>query len=159
MAVLHKYNSFHTNNVTYCENFNITLDNYKHYEKECPVLYCNTEDFYSLFGWCSLWGSIFILLGGLLLSYIVVSFHTICECKCKKYVENDNTVAGLFNSFGYCGAEAARMTADIFSGKTTINETIPRPSQQTAFINLKAAKRLNLPVSFEVLEAVDLIVK
>jgi len=77
----------------------------------------------------------------------------------KDYVQDDNTVAGLFNSFGYCGAQAAEMTADIFNGKTTIQETVPRSSKQVAFLNLKGAKKLGLDISFDVLEAVDIIVK
>jgi len=75
------------------------------------------------------------------------------------YVRTSNVVAGLFNSFGYCGRQAAEMTADIFDGKQTIEETIPRPSRQTAFVNLAAAGRLQLPVPFAVLEAVDIVVK
>ncbi len=75
------------------------------------------------------------------------------------YVRTSNVVAGLFNSFGYCGRQAAEMTADIFDGKRTIEETVPRPSSQTAFVNLSAAERLRLPISFTVLEAVDIVVR
>ena len=76
-----------------------------------------------------------------------------------KYVRESNVVAGLFNSFAYGGRQAAEMTADIFDGKRTIAETIPRPSRQTAFVNLAAAKRLGLSVPFAALEAVDVVVK
>jgi len=71
----------------------------------------------------------------------------------------DDTIAGLFNPFGYCGSQAAEMTADIFTGKNTIENTIPRPAMQLAFINLKAARQRNLPISFDALESVDIIVK
>jgi len=91
---------------------------------------------------------------------VITSFTLdIDEKSIKKYVENSNTVAGLFNSFGYCGTLAAEMTADIFDGKTSIQQTIPRNSKQVAFLNLKGAKRLGLKISFDVLEAVDIIVK
>jgi len=76
-----------------------------------------------------------------------------------RYVRESNVVAGLFNSFGYCGREAADMTDDIFAGRSTIEQTIPRPSRQTAFVNLAAAGRLNLSLPFAVLEAVDLVVR
>jgi len=75
------------------------------------------------------------------------------------YVRTSNVVAGLFNSFGYCGRQAAEMTADIFDGKQTIEETIPHPSRQTAFVNLAAAGRLQLSVPFAALEAVDIVVR
>jgi putative ABC transport system substrate-binding protein len=71
----------------------------------------------------------------------------------------DDTIAGLFNPFGFCGAEAAAMTADIFEGRRTIADSTPRPAKQLAFINLKAARQRNLPISFDALEAVDIIVK
>lgn len=77
----------------------------------------------------------------------------------QQYTENDTTVAGLFNPFQYCGAQAAAMTADIFEHKHTIEDTVPRPAMQLAFINLKNATRLHLPVSFDALEAVDLVIK
>ena len=51
------------------------------------------------------------------------------------------------------------MTADIFDGKMNIQQTIPRNSKQIAFLNLKGAKKLGLKISFDVLEAVDIIVK
>ena len=76
-----------------------------------------------------------------------------------KYVEKSNIVAGLFNPFSYCGRQAAEMTADIFDGKRTIFQTVPRPSRQIAFINLKAARRLGLTIPFAALEAVDLVVR
>ncbi len=75
------------------------------------------------------------------------------------YVRTSNIVAGLFNSFGYCGRQAAEMTADICDGKQTIEETIPRPSRQTAFVNLAAAGRLQVSVPFAALEAVDIVVR
>lgn len=71
----------------------------------------------------------------------------------------DDTLAGLFNPFGFCGSQAAEMTADIFSGKNTIENTVPRPAMQVAFINLKAARKRHLPIPFDALEAVDIIVK
>jgi len=77
----------------------------------------------------------------------------------QQYTANDTTVAGLFNPFRYCGAQAAAMTADIFDNKRTIEATVPRPAMQVAFINLKNATRLHLPVSFDALEAVDLVIK
>ncbi|MCW8888838.1 MAG: hypothetical protein OQK25_07240 [Gammaproteobacteria bacterium] len=91
---------------------------------------------------------------------VITSFTLdIDEQSIKQYVENDNIVAGLFNSFGYCGSLAAEMTADIFDGIKKIQQTIPINSKQIAFLNLKGARKLNLPISFDVLEAVDLIVK
>jgi len=91
---------------------------------------------------------------------VITSFTLdIDEKSINKYVENSNTVAGLFNSFGYCGTLAAEMTADIFDGKMSIGQTIPRNSKQIAFLNLKGAKKLGLKISFDVLEAVDIIVK
>ncbi len=76
-----------------------------------------------------------------------------------RYVRQSNVVAGLFNSFAYCGSQAAEMTADIFDSGKTIQETVPRPSRQTAFINLVAASRLGLTISFDALEAVDMVVR
>jgi len=76
----------------------------------------------------------------------------------KDYVGND-TIAGLFNPFGFCGSQAAEMTADIFTGKNTIDNTVPRPAMQLAFINLRAARQRGLPISFDALESVDIIVK
>ncbi len=77
----------------------------------------------------------------------------------KQYTDEDYTVAGLFNPFNYCGEQAAEMTADIFDGKRTIEETIPRPAMQIAFINFQNAMRLSLPITFDALEAVDIILK
>ncbi|WP_457573236.1 ABC transporter substrate-binding protein [Desulfolithobacter sp.] len=76
-----------------------------------------------------------------------------------RYVRQSNVVAGLFNSFAYCGNQVAEMTADIFDSRKTIQETIPRPSRQTAFINLVAAARMGLNISFDALEAVDMVVR
>lgn len=76
-----------------------------------------------------------------------------------EYTHNDTTVAGLFNPFRYCGVQAALMTADIFNNKNTIENTRPRPSRQAAFINLRNARRMNIPISFDALEAVDIVVK
>ncbi|WP_456473368.1 ABC transporter substrate-binding protein [Desulfolithobacter sp.] len=76
-----------------------------------------------------------------------------------RYVRQSNVVAGLFNSFAYCGTQAAEMTADILDSRKTIQETIPRPARQTAFINLVAASRLGLSISFDALEAVDMVVR
>lgn len=77
----------------------------------------------------------------------------------KKYIQEGNMVAGLFNPFRYCGEQAAEMTADIFTGKTSIEQTTPRPARQTAFINLKTANRLKLQVPFTALESVDVVIK
>lgn len=90
---------------------------------------------------------------------VITSFTLDIDQESLKNYLDDNTVAGLFNPFSYCGIEAAQMTADIFDGQNTIEKTLPRPAKQIAFINLPAAKRLNLPISFEVLEAVDVIIK
>jgi len=76
-----------------------------------------------------------------------------------QYMDDDNIVAGLFNPFGYCGGQAAEMTADIFDGKTTIEQTTPRRAKQIAFLNLRNANKLGLPISFDALEAVDIVVK
>ncbi|MFH1216122.1 MAG: hypothetical protein V1706_06450 [Pseudomonadota bacterium] len=76
----------------------------------------------------------------------------------KDYVGYD-IIAGLFNPFGFCGTQAAAMTADIFDEKKTIAQTLPQQARQVSFINLKAARKRNLPISFDALEAVDIIVK
>lgn len=76
----------------------------------------------------------------------------------KDYLDDD-ILAGLFNPFGFCGAQAAQMTADIFAGKKAISETLPQPARQVSFINLKAARNHNLTISFDALEAVDILVK
>ena len=76
-----------------------------------------------------------------------------------KYLKKDNTIAGLFNPFSYCGKEVGEMIADIFDKKATIYNIIPRPAQQIAFLNLRAARRLGIFIPFEALEAVDLVVK
>ncbi len=75
------------------------------------------------------------------------------------YVKDSNIIAGLYNSFGYCGEQAAEMTADIFQGKNTIEKTIPRPARQTAFANMAAADRLNIHIPFQALEGVDIVIK
>ncbi len=75
------------------------------------------------------------------------------------YLQESNVVAGLFNSFSYSGRQAANMTADIFTGKQTIGETIPRPSRQTAFVNLAAARHFQLTIPFTALEAADIVVQ
>lgn len=72
---------------------------------------------------------------------------------------DDDIVAGLFNPFGPCGAQAAAMTAAIFTGQTTIAQTRPQPAEQVSFINLKAARKRHLSISFDALEAVDVLVK
>lgn len=77
----------------------------------------------------------------------------------KKHLADRMTLAGLYNPFGYCGRQAADMTAAIFDGRKTIRETIPRPSKQIAFINLEAAEHLGIPVHFRALETVDLVVQ
>jgi len=75
----------------------------------------------------------------------------------KHHLTDDDLVAGLFNSFGYCGHQAALMTAEIFSGKTRIQDLVPRPAMQLAFVNLKNADRLDIYVSVDALEAVDIV--
>ena len=74
-------------------------------------------------------------------------------------VGDEPVLAGLFNPFDDCGRQAAKMTADIFGGIKRIEATPPRPAKQVAFINLKAARRMGMHISFEVLEAVDLVIK
>lgn len=69
----------------------------------------------------------------------------------KDYLDDD-ILAGLFNPFGFCGAQAAQMTADIFAGKKAISETLPQPARQVFFINLKAARNHNLSISFDAQE-------
>lgn len=90
---------------------------------------------------------------------VITSFTLDIDQESLKDYLDDNTIAGLFNPFGFCGAEAAEMAADIFDGKITIEKTRPRPAKQIAFINLRAAKKFNHPISFEVLDAVDVIIK
>ncbi|MFU8819286.1 MAG: hypothetical protein ACNA74_06130 [Desulfurivibrio sp.] len=75
------------------------------------------------------------------------------------YTGDDNVVAGLFNPFDYSGTQAAEMAADIFGGKTTIAKSRPRRAMQIAFINLKNAGKLQLPISFAALEAVDFVIR
>ncbi len=77
----------------------------------------------------------------------------------EKYVQEGNIVAGLFNPFRYCGEQAAEMTADIFNDKLSIEQTVPRPARQIAFINVNAAARLNMQVPFAALESVDIVIK
>lgn len=81
------------------------------------------------------------------------------EEELKAYANEGNVVAGLYNPFRYCGEQAAEMTADIFSGITSIEQTIPRPAKQIAFINMKTASRFNLYIPFSALEAVDVVIK
>lgn len=76
-----------------------------------------------------------------------------------QHVQEGNIVAGLYNPFRYCGEQAAEMTADIFSGKKTLAQSIPRPAMQIAFINLRTAQRLKLRVPFAALESVDQVIK
>jgi putative ABC transport system substrate-binding protein len=77
----------------------------------------------------------------------------------EEYVQEGNVVAGLYNPFRYCGEQAAEMTADIFLGLNTIEQTIPRPAKQIAFINMKTASRLHIYIPFSALEAVDVVMK
>lgn len=91
---------------------------------------------------------------------VITSFPLdIDEKSIKDFIKSNTVVAGLFNSFRYCGEQAAHMTADIFSGKTTIEQTVPRPARQTAFISLRNARELKLPISFDALEAVDIVIQ
>ncbi len=91
---------------------------------------------------------------------VVTSFTLDIEEKdIARYVKGTNVVAGLFNSFGYCGAQAAEMAHKLFSGRSTIGQLVPEPARQVAFANLDAANRLGIYVSIRVLEAVDLVVR
>jgi putative ABC transport system substrate-binding protein len=74
-------------------------------------------------------------------------------------IGKSNIIAGMYNPFGYCGKQAAQMTADIFDAKTTIEKTVPRPARQLAVINLISARRLDIPIPFSALEAVDIVIK
>ncbi len=74
-------------------------------------------------------------------------------------IEKSTIVAGLYHPFWYCGKQAAEMTADIFDGKSTIEETVPRPAKQVTIINLDAIKRLNISVPSSVLEAAGLVIE
>ncbi|MBU0682436.1 MAG: hypothetical protein KKD73_13545 [Proteobacteria bacterium] len=74
-------------------------------------------------------------------------------------IREGNILAGLYNPFRYCGEQAAEMAADIFSGTKTIGQSIPRPAMQLAFINMQAAKLLNIQIPFIALESVDLVIK
>jgi putative ABC transport system substrate-binding protein len=74
-------------------------------------------------------------------------------------IRQSNIIAALFNPFDDCARKAAHMTADIFDAKTTIEKTIPQPAKQLAVINLIAAKRLDIPIPFSALEAVDIVLK
>ena len=75
------------------------------------------------------------------------------------FIRESNMIAGLFNSFEYCGEQAADMTAAIFDSENTISRTVPRPARQSAFVNLKAARRLDVAIPFAALEAVDFVIK
>ncbi len=75
------------------------------------------------------------------------------------YLKGCNIIAGLFNPFSYCGRQVGLMAADIFDGRRTIYETVPRPALQIAFVNMRAARRLGIYIPFMALEAVDLVVK
>ncbi len=75
------------------------------------------------------------------------------------HVQEGNMVAGLYNPFRYCGEQAAEMTADLFAGKNSLEQSIPRPAMQLAFINLGTAKRLKIQVPFAALESVDYVIK
>lgn len=52
-----------------------------------------------------------------------------------------------------------RDSADLFDGKNTIEKTLPRPARQFAFVNMESADRLQIPIPFAALEAVDLVIK
>ncbi len=77
----------------------------------------------------------------------------------KNLDENDNIIAGLFNPFTYAGERAGIMAADIFDQKRKINNIIPEKSKQLFFVNLKAAKKFNIFISFRALENIDIVVK
>lgn len=76
-----------------------------------------------------------------------------------QYLKEGNVLAGLFNPFGQCGEAVAQMTSDIFDKKNTIDKIVPQPAKQVAFINLKAAKKLGVHVSFEALDSVDFVLQ
>lgn len=91
---------------------------------------------------------------------VITSFTLDIEEKnLNEFVRNGNMLAGFYNPFRYCGEQAAEMTADIFDGKNTINKTRPRPSKQKAFINMETARKFNMKVPFDALEAVDFVIK
>lgn len=75
------------------------------------------------------------------------------------FVKEGNIVAGLYNPFRYCGEQGAAIAADIFNHRNTMEEISPRPAMQLAFINLAAAKRLDLHASLAALDAVDIVVQ
>lgn len=77
----------------------------------------------------------------------------------ERYAKEGNIVAGLYNPFRYCGVQAAEMTADIFTGKVSIEQTVPRPAKQIAFVNLDTALKFGIYVPFSALEAVDVVIK
>lgn len=81
------------------------------------------------------------------------------EADLERYAKAGNIVAGLYNPFRYCGEQAAEMTADIFSGLTSIEQSVPRPAKQIAFINIKTAAKFNIYIPFSALEAVDVVIK
>lgn len=77
----------------------------------------------------------------------------------KNLDENDNIIAGLFNPFIYAGERAGHLAADIFDQKRKINDIIPEKSKQLFFVNLKAAKKFNIFISFRALENIDVVIK
>ncbi len=77
----------------------------------------------------------------------------------KKIIKNTNIVAGLFNPFSYCGYHAGLMAVKILKNGEYIGDIMPIPAKQIAFINLDAAKRLNIKIHFNAVDAVDIIIK
>jgi putative ABC transport system substrate-binding protein len=74
-------------------------------------------------------------------------------------IRESNMLAGLFSPLDYCGEQAGEMAADFLDGKKNLAATVPRPARQVAFVNMRTAERLRIPVPFAVLEAVDIVVK
>ena len=90
---------------------------------------------------------------------IITSFTLDIEEKdLKRVLENHNFIAGLFNPFSYCGYQAGLMAVKVLNGKY-IGDIKPIPAKQIAFINLKAADKLNIKIPFKAIDAVDIIVK
>lgn len=75
------------------------------------------------------------------------------------YTAFDNTVAGLFNPFSFCGQQAADMGAAVLLGRQEIARLRPQPARQMAFINLRNATRLGVMVPSAAIESVDLVLR
>jgi len=93
------------------------------------------------------------------LPMITALLMDIDESEMADRIRESNILAGLFDPLGYSGKQAGEMAADILDGKKSIGATIPRPSRQTAFVNMQTSARLGIPIPFAVLEAVDIVIK